>query len=99
MLLVELAKTDRHLAAARARCGDNNKRTGGLHIIVPSKAILAIYKRDIIRIAIYGVVIVSFNIQSLKPLPVEVCRVLAIIVGYYNAAYIKPKSGKLLAEP
>ena len=40
VLVIELAKTYSHLAAARARCGHDNQRTLGLYVVVLSEAVV-----------------------------------------------------------
>ena len=65
MLVIELAQAHRHLSASRTRRRDNDKRTRGLHEIIPTETILRSNEVHIMRIAVDDIMIVHANTFAL----------------------------------
>ena len=90
VLVIELAQTHRHLSASGAGRCDDYKRTCGLHIVIASETLFAVYERHVVGIAFDGVVQENLHAQALKALSVVVGRTLSVIVGDDNAAHHEP---------
>ena len=87
VLVVELAKTHCHLAAARARCCHDDERTLGLYIVVFAESLVRGYELHVVRVALDEVVAVGLYAVALQTLTEsDGCR-LPVIVGYDNGAY------------
>ena len=84
MLIVELAKANSHLSAARSRSGNNHQRASGFHVIIAPKAFVGINKCHIIGIAINGIMVIGPDAKALQFLTIEFGRALAVIMGNNN---------------
>lgn len=65
--MVKLGEAGRHLSAAGARCGYDNERTLGLDIFILAEALFADDVRDIIGIALDGIVDKDAHAEIFKP--------------------------------
>ena len=69
ILIIELGETDRHLTASRTWSRHHDKRTSGLHIVVLSETILAVYEFNIRGVALNQIMVIDlYATQTLQPL-------------------------------
>ena len=82
VLIVKLAQAHRHLSASGTGGGDDDQRTGGLHIVVASEAFVGVYQGHIVGIALDGVVAVGADAHAVEALTECVGTCLTVVMGY-----------------
>ena len=98
MLVIELAQTHCHLAAAGTRGGHHHKRANGLGIIVLAEAFVGVDEFHIIGIAVDGVVIAHFYAHALQAGSIGIGTFLSVVVGDYHIAGEQAYFLKLAAQ-
>ena len=88
--MIELGKTGRHFAAARAWCGDDDKTSCGGDIFVLAVAFLADDFRYVGRIAFDCVMLIYRDTEVVEAFDKAVYRGLRLLHGHDDAAYVKP---------
>ena len=87
--MVELGETGCHLSAARSWCRDDDKRLGGLDVIVLSVAVIAYNVGNVVRVAIDRIMTVYFDSEMFKLCFKDICGCLAGVAGDDHAAHIE----------
>ena len=91
VLVIELAQTGRHFAAARAGRGHDDKGVGGLDVVVFAEALVADDMRYIGGIAGNGIVAVVLHAQRVEPLQESVGGALTGVLRHHDAADVQPE--------
>ena len=73
VLMVELAKADCHLSAARTWRCDHYERPAGLYIVVLSESLVRVDQSHVVRVALDGIMVVYLDSKALKALAVSIC--------------------------
>ena len=89
VLMVQLRKAGRHLAAAGAGCCQHHQRTLCFNIIIFAKAFFAYDQRDIGRIAFDGVMFINLDPQSFQFLFISHHAGLTVKLGQNHTAHIQ----------
>ena len=87
VLVVELAETHGHLAAAGAGGGDDDQGAAGLDVVVLAETLVGVNQGHIGRIAVDCVVAVGLDAKPFEALAESNGAALAVIVGYHHRAH------------
>ena len=98
VLLVQLAQTNGHLAAAGAGGRNHHQGFGGFYVIVLAEAFVRIDQGNVIRIAFNGVVVVHLDAHILQALAVCLGTGLTIEVGDNYAVDAKLPGQKFVPQ-
>ena len=98
VLVVELAEAYSHLAAARARCRDDDQRTARLYIVILAKALITVDEVHVVGVTLDGVVVVSLDAHALQTVAVGIGRTLSVVVGDDHGPYQEPSAHELRAQ-
>ena len=98
VFVIELAQTNRHLAATRSGSSYHHQRTRGLDIIIAAEALLGSNQLHVMRITLDGIMIIHTDAFPLQPLAVRVCGTLARIVRNHYRRDQKSTRSELFAE-
>ena len=98
VLVIELRKTGRHLAAAGAGCGYDDKLTRGFDIIIFTKAVIADDAFDIIGIIFDGIMTVDLDAEGFQASLEDLHGRLVCILCDDNAANVKPDTAECVDE-
>ena len=98
VLAVELAETHRHLSASRSRCGDDDERSLGLHVVVLSESLVGGDFSHVVGVSVDEVVVVGFDSHPCEPLAELVCSTLSVVVGDDHRSNEKSPCHELIAQ-
>ena len=98
VLMVELAQAHGHLAAAGAGGGDDHQGAAGLDVFVLTVALFTDDQRNVIRIALDGVVAIDLQAQAFQLGLENFCRRLAAEAGQHDAVYLEPEPPEYVDE-
>ena len=91
VLVIELAQTGRHFAAARAGRGHDDKGMGGLDVVIFAEALVADDVRHVGGIAGDGIVAVVLHAERVEPLQESVGGALTGVLRHHDAADVQPE--------
>ena len=99
VLMVKLAQTGRHFAAAGAGCGHDDEAALGFNVVVFAEAVLGNDKLNVRGVVGNYVVAVDLDAEALEPLLEQLRRRLAAVVSYDHAADEKAYAAERVNEP
>ena len=98
VLVVELRETGSHLSTARPRSRHDDQRTGGLHIVVLTKALVTGNKIHIVGITVDGIMEIRLDTLTLQTMTELIGGMLTIVVGDHHGAHHEVTAHKLVAK-
>ena len=98
VLVVQLRQAGSHLTATRSWGSHDNQLTGGFHIIVLTKAIVAGNQFHIMRIAVDGVMDIGFDTHTFQTVAELIGGMLTVVVGDDHRAHHEVALHELLPQ-
>ena len=98
VLMVELAQTDSHLAAAWSWSCYHDERTSGLDVVVLAETVFRVYECNIVRIAFDDAMVIHLDSQSFQAVTVSIGARLTVIMGDNDAVDHESAAHELVAQ-
>ena len=98
VVLIKLAETNCHLAAAWSGSRHHHQRARCLHIIVLAESLIGIDKLHIVRIPLDGVMIVGFDVQTFQAVAESLGALLPLEVRNDNRTNLQTAAFELVAQ-